>query len=640
MLFKVHNILLVAVLVLLAGCAGAPVESDKSVLTADQGELQDMLATLGPKARLRELDSRVAASSTPNKRAYYQLLAMELLMEYGRAEAVRKRFGSFKYRALDDSYRYRVKLLQAQLALADNKAPLALQKSPKNNIDYPLPIQIAILRTRAIALANQGYREESLMLRLQLDEILQQMLPAKKSAIEANHQVIWSSLQTVPEDVLRSLQKKDKILRGWIALVLAVGSAEEVGITRDMAIAAWQRRHEKHPATQTLAQNLRSRRQIDSQYPKAIALLLPLTGRYAGVAKAIRDGFMASYFSHDVAKRPLIQIYDTGDKELDVFESYKKAVADGAKLIIGPLRKESVARLTIADKLDVPVLALNYAPEQQASSNVVQFGLLPEDEARQAAELAIIKNQMRAIVYAPNTAYGNRLSQAFKERYEELSGEVLMIEKYSPESNDHGHPIQRSMNILQSKNRRSILSSVIKQRVKFEPHHRRDVEAIFLIANPRSARNFRAQLKFHGVGDVSLYAPSQAFSGIVNTREDRELDGLIFSDMPWTLQGKHNSLFAAAERHWPSVLHKYPRLYALGLDAYRIVPYLAHLQANPFERFPGLTGSIALTDSNLVRRELLWATFVKGYPEVLEFSSLEDLETAVSEDDISYLDEL
>ena len=630
--------LLTVLITSLIACSTAPRRPGQAV-TGTGGELQQVLAKLSPKARLQELDSRAATASIPSKQAYYQLLAMELLMEYGRADSVRQRLKALKIRALDQAYRYRVNLLQAQLALADNKIPLALQKLPKISPDYPLPIQAAILRTRAIALANQGYQEESLNLRLQLDKVLQQLLPARQREVQNNHEVIWSTLQTMPEDMLRSLQKTDdKILRGWIALALAVNSAEDVGVTRDMAIATWQRRFSKHPANQTLAKTLSSLRGYVAVYPKTIGLMLPLSGRFTPAAEAVRDGFMASYFNHDAAQRPKIEIYDTGGGADAIRDAYRQALADGVKLIVGPLQKEDVESLAKAQRLSVPVLALNYAPDGVNSRQVVQFGLLPEDEARQAAELAIIKDQTRAIVYTPNTAYGDRLSKAFSKRYKELGGDLLAIEKYSPESNDHSQPIQRSMNILQSKNRRSILSSVIKTGLKFEPHRRQDVEAIFLIADPRSARNFRAQLKFYGAGDVSIYAPSQAFSGIVNTHEDRELDGLVFTDMPWTLQGEHNRLFETIEQYWPGSLHKYPRLYALGLDAYRIIPYLARLQANPFERFPGLTGSIALSENNRVQRELLWATFVDGRPQVLEFTSLEDHELTDNEDDPSYLD--
>lgn len=307
-------------------------------------------------------------------------------------------------------------------------------------------------------------------------------------------------------------------------------------------------------------------------------------------------------------------------------------------MIIGPLQKEAVSKIINAKNIRIPVLALNYAnDEDNYSTNVVQFGLLPEDEARQAAELAIIKDQTRAIIFAPNNAYGTRLANAFAERYTELGGRVLTTEKYSPESDDHGHPIQRALNISQSATRDSILRAVLKVGTKFEPRRREDVGAIFLIASPQQARNFRTQLKYYNSGDVSIYATSQAYTGIVNTKTDRDSDGIVFTDMPWVLQGKANSNFAKVASHWPRELQKFPRLYALGLDAYRIIPYLARLHNNPYERFPGLTGNIALDVRNRIHRELLWATFTDGRAEMLEFASVEDHQLFDPESDISYL---
>lgn len=628
-------------LISLAGCASGPSKPGGGLSTSSLPmELDDSLAALSPKARLRELDNRAKQASFPAKRAYFQLLAMELLMGYGRADAVKKRLAEFKSRALDKAYTYRLDLLKAQLALANDQAPVALQKLPKNNIDYPLPVQANILRTRSIALSKLGYAEESLKVRLKLDEIYRQMLPGKTSAMEANHQVIWSSLQAMPKEALAILQKQFPVLEGWAALLDAVNSAQANGVSRDLAIANWQRRYAKHPAADTLAKTLQSHRNVVMKYPKSIAVLLPLAGRYSAPAQAIREGFFAAYYQHDAAEKPNVRIYDSGDTDESILQAYKQAVADGAQLVVGPLQKNAVANLVGVRNLPVPVLALNYAAENQYSSKLIQFGLLPEDEARQAAELAIIKDQTNAVIYAPSTKLGERLSLAFTERYTELGGKVLATERYAAKSPDHKYPIKRSLNILQSENRRSILNSVIKQRTEFEPRRREDVDAVFLVVNPGQARNFRSQLKFHDAGDISVYATSSAYSGTPNKRKDKDLDGLIFTDMPWTLQGKHNHHFAKADKLWPKTLNKYPRLYALGLDAYRIIPYLARLRANPFERFSGLTGSIALNEQNQIQRELLWATFVNGQPQIMEFTSIEDHSLTDLEDDISYLDNL
>lgn len=624
---------MLSLLLQLSGCAPTTTRPSMEAPLTEEGE------RVSPKERLREYDAKARAAAAPEQRAYYQLLAMELLIEYGQADEVRKRLDEFNPRALDKNHRYRIDLLQAQLALASDNVPLALQKLPKISDEYPLPIQAAVLRTRAIALAKLGYLHESLTIRLDLDRVLSK-LPEKESARHANHRVIWSILQATPTDALQSLPtQEDSMLLGWVELALNIRTAQESGLDRDLAVTNWINRFPRHPAVKTMAKTLLDQHDFISAHPDKLALLLPLSGRYAAQAKAIRDGFLTAYFGHDTPDRPAVQIYDTGGDPERAWQEYQRASQEGAALIVGPLEKEAVTRLIHAKNLKSPVLALNYAADDNRySSNLIQFGLLPEDEARQAAELAIIKEQTRAIIFTPNNAYGTRLANAFAERYTELGGRVLTTEKYSPENDDHGQPIQRALNISQSATRDSILRSVLKLGTKFEPRRREDVTAIFLVANPQQARNFRTQLKYYNSGDVSVYATSQSYTGTVNTKIDRDSDGIVFTDMPWVLQGQANSNFAKVARHWPRELQRFPRLYALGLDAYRIIPYLARLHNHPYERFPGLTGNIALDAStNRIHRELLWATFIDGRAEILEFASVEDHNLFDPESDISYL---
>lgn len=627
---------LIATVLYLAACAPAPTRPTISPIDAPHADA----TRPDPRVQLREYDTKAAAAKTPDQKAWYQLLAMELLMDYGRTDNVRERLDKFNLRALNRNEHYRVDLLIAQLALAGNNAPQALQKLPKNNPAYPPAIQANILRTRAIALSRLGYLSDSLNIRLRLDHILAQLPPDKAYAISANHQVIWSILQTMPEDALQAqlaAAEKDSALQGWIELIRNIRAATTSGLSRDLAVDNWIARFPRHPAVDTLGKTLRSQRELLSEYPNNLALLLPLTGRYAPQAKATRDGFLTAYYTHDSGRRPSVRIYDTGDDPGRILEHYQTAVQEGADMIVGPLEKEAVSALVKSRNLGIPVLALNYAEDDKAfSPGIVQFGLRPEDEARQAAELAIIKDQTKAIVFAPNNNFGERLTDAFAQRYTELGGKVLVVQKYSPNTDDHRDPIQRALNILQSNTRDSILRSVLKAGLKFEPRRREDVDAIFLIANPQHTRNFRSQLKFFNSGDVSVYASSQSYGGIVD-KGDRDSDGVVFTDMPWTLQGSTNSNFARIAEHWPRSLQRFPRIYALGLDAYRILPQLARLRANPHERFPGLTGSISLDYENRIHRELLWATFSNGRATVLEFASVEDHNLFDPEDDISYL---
>jgi outer membrane PBP1 activator LpoA protein len=620
---------------LLVSCGGGP----------RRGEIQDMELTpdsmapgMDPEARLRELYRLAETATQPVKKAYYTLQTAEWLMDLGRASEAEQWLASADLQALEQKHKYRIDLLQARLALAQDLAPVALQKLPQNDRSYPWQIQAAILRTRAIALTKLGYLVESLHVRLQLDAILQSSAKQNIPVLEQNHLAIWSLLQNMPDDMLQGLERTDPTLNGWIALTIRMRSAQPNQVGRDAALTEWLNKFKNHPAAATITRILQQKPELAAAYPGQLALLLPLGGRLAAPAKAIMNGLMAGYLSHDTKSRPILRVYDTGDDPAQIWLYYQQALQDGADMIIGPLHKTAVDELVNASRLKVPVLALNYSDNINAASDyVVQFGLLPEDEARQAAELAIIKSQKRALIFVPNNPLGVRLSETFAKRFRELGGEVLGSEQYSAETDDHGQPIQRGLGLLQSKNRNSILKSVLKHNIEFEPRRRSDVDAFFVVADPRHTRNLRAQLKFHDAGDVPVYATSRSFSGMAGDQHDRELDGIVFTDMPWVLQGKHNRNFATMAQYWPESMRGHARLYALGLDAYQLIPYLNLLQKNPFERFPGLTGNISLDENNRIHRESVWAKFAKGLPMMLEFNSLENRNLFQTEDDIMLL---
>lgn len=623
-------ILLLPFCLLLNACAPGGVRQAAPTATPDI-----LLLTPDPVARLAELEQLAASAPTGEKKAYYTLLIIELLMAQDKTKEVEERLAAADLNALGKQYIYRLELLDAQLALANDNAPLALQKLPQHNSAYPLPVQTAILDTRAEALARLGYLSDSLNVRLLLDRILQKAVPDKPEIAQPNQMAIWSLLETMPPDMLSTLDRRDPILNGWIDLSVRMRAARQAGTPPETAIAAWAVKYKNHPAAKTLIQALQTRTDLVTPHPGKLALVLPLSGRLAPPAKTILNGFLAGYFSHDAANRPVIRVYDCGEDPKQIWVHYQQAVQDGAEMVIGPLEKAAVNELLSVSRLQVPVLALNYGDDPEASSrHVIQFGLLPEDEARQAAELAIIKNQMNAIVFAPNNVIGTRLSDTFVARYTELGGKVLSVEKYAPGANDHSDPIQRALKINQSKNRNSILKSVLQRDLKFEPRRRSDAEAIFLIADPAQASNFRSQLKFFDSGDIAIYASSMSFSGIAD-KQDKDMDGIIFTDMPWTFQGKRNRQFAAALEHWPQQMQRYSRLYALGLDAYYIIPYLKLLKQYPFERFSGLTGNISLNDNNQIHRELTWGVFRKGSPELLEFKSLQEYNLFDLEDELA-----
>jgi outer membrane PBP1 activator LpoA protein len=70
-------------------------------------------------------------------------------------------------------------------------------------------------------------------------------------------------------------------------------------------------------------------------------------------------------------------------------------------------------------------------------------------------------------------------------------------------------------------------------------------------------------------------------------------------------------------------------LYALGIDAYRLVPYLGKLDQGMFGAYHGVTGNLSLSGDGHVNRTLRCAVFRKGLPVLLDLDTT-DTQAAVT----------
>jgi outer membrane PBP1 activator LpoA protein len=93
------------------------------------------------------------------------------------------------------------------------------------------------------------------------------------------------------------------------------------------------------------------------------------------------------------------------------------------------------------------------------------------------------------------------------------------------------------------------------------------------------------------------------------------MDDVIFCDLPWVLaEDGGNPLKAKTARLWPESFQQYTRLYALGVDAYNIIPHLNNLRQFRYEQYNGETGMLQLSETNRLYRQLQWARFGNGLP--------------------------
>ncbi len=603
---------IILTLTLLAACA----VPEKGIQDTDQQliEAANRLSE-GDNQGALSIYAELARNAEQPERDRFQLLALEAALTPDLLPTAKQYLAVLDDKHLSHEEQARKRLAMARIALIENHPGKALDALAFPTDKLSPVLQRTFLRTQAEATLASGLNLEAIQTYLQLEDLIEEPIEAQE-----NREALWAALiQTNSQDLYQwSARTQDPILKGWMELAYIANTTPVQGGELDRQLDAWAQAYPEHPANPGMLTQLRAQWAELQKYPAKIGVFLPLKGRIAPISQAVIDGLLAAYYDHPSdLQRPDIVFYDTSDTSSSIDRLYGQAIEDGVEFIIGPLNKDNVEKMANAVEMTVPVLALNALdPDMTPPENFYQFGLAPEDEARQAAERASIDGFEFGIAYAPRNNWGERILESFTQRYEELSGTVLSTGYFDPKSADYSSTIMRTLNLDKSKLRSRQVQTTIKQNVKFEPRRRQDVQFIFVAATPRQARLIKPQLKYHRSGDLPVYATSHVFSGEVNKNADRDLDGIVYSEIPWLIQNANPEPEIKAEltRLDPTASNKYPRLMALGVDSYRLIPYLPRLSVKNYEHFEGVTGNLSLDNDRQVHRQLKWARFNKGIP--------------------------
>ena len=358
--------------------------------------------------------------------------------------------------------------------------------------------------------------------------------------------------------------------------------------------------------------------------PKSIAILLPESGPYAQVAKAIKQGiFAAHYTENNNTKLHFIDTKAGINNDISMVKAaYERALKLNASIVIGPLDKTAIEILAESVSLSIPVIALNHLPVSQQVDNLYQFGLAPEDDAISAAKNAMAKGYKRAVIFSPNAEWGQRAASAFKKQWLIQGGVLVSQAIYNEDEHDYSSVITPVFDLSSSEQRYQSLKRTLNAAIKidFEPRRRQDIDIIFLVARPLKARQLVPQFKFHRSGQLPVIATSHAYSGTKNRQQDIDLNGLFINDIPWTFPEKaHNDLaYQTIKKQQPPSFNKLIRLYALGADAYRLTTQINQLSLSSNVNIKGATGLLSIDDRGYINRRLQWATFVRGKIKALD----------------------
>ena len=619
------GLLLLAALFALAACETRPPLRPEIAKPAEPptaasvktAELAEQAGEFVLAAREYEALARQAASP---QRQHYELKAVESLIKAGQAREAREKLRSVDTAGLDATFRARRQILEAQLAALEGRPDETLQllaqaeKTPNLN-----PALIAeIYRVRALAEVTLDRPLNAVRSLIAREDVI-----VAREVVTKNQQELWQILATLRRAQLDQELKatRDPALAGW--LELAIAALENAGSPAALAnaIDGWRKTHAAHPASDDFLKSITRPRPGQIGRVDRIALLLPLTSDYAQAAAAVRDGFLAMDAANRNPEKPKVSVIDTGADPARIVAAYETAVKDGAQLIVGPLGLEAVDNVVKKTALDVPTLLLSHATDDiDPGKTVFQFGLPPEQEATQAAERAWLDGHRQAAVLYPNSAWGRRMQTAFTGAWQRLGGIVVSEKDYLLDQSDYTDPVKRLLNITQSEARKDRLENVVKMKLKFEARPREDIHFIFLAADARHARLIKPQLSYHRASRVPVYATSHVFTGRGDPNKDTDLDGILFPDMPWMLvgDGRVAELRKTLQPNWPYAHSGLDRLFALGVDAYAVIPHLNRLSSENAMRFGGVTSGLSLGRGGRLHRQLLWAQFRKGVPALVD----------------------
>jgi len=342
--------------------------------------------------------------------------------------------------------------------------------------------------------------------------------------------------------------------------------------------------------------------------PAKIALLLPLSGSNAGLGNAILNAAQMALFETGSDQLTLVP-RDTRGTPAGAADAARSVVADGVKLILGPLLAAEVEAVTpIARDAHVNVIAFSTVTDL-AGDGIYLMGFLPRQEVVPEVAYARQRGIDRFAALAPNTPYGHLMAEALRDTAASAGASVTKIVFYDPAAGDLSTAI-------------AILLPAGPAPVTVPVAGAAQAAGLPAVAPPPVVPGFDALLLPEGGDQLRGIAEKLAGAGldtkatrllgsglwdVPDIGRDATLDGGWFAASPPDARRDFERRFRATYGQEP------PRLASLGYDAAALAAFLASGKFGPpFSRtaienpngFSGVDGLFRFTPGGLVQRAL------------------------------------
>lgn len=158
-----------------------------------------------------------------------------------------------------------------------------------------------------------------------------------------------------------------------------------------------------------------------------IALLLPMSGDSGAIGQTIANATTMALLDTN-ASNLRITTYDTAKGEA---VAARQAVADGNKLILGPLFADSIPAVVEATR-GRKIPAISFSNDASvAGGNVFVMGQIPEQSIRRTVQFARARGSSKFAVLAPEGDYGQRSVAALENALRQFGGTLTARQNYT-----------------------------------------------------------------------------------------------------------------------------------------------------------------------------------------------------------------
>lgn len=539
-------------------------------------------------------------------------------------------------------------ILAAKAAIAEQKSPLFIQ-GILNKIDITRrnSVKLDIELAKALLFVDMLEDAEVVNARLQQGQISRshqvalRILSAQLTAKQNRHvdtvrtlfqiltfhseqisdadtvliyDLIWQHILKLPPQTLRNFQNDfGPASQAWINLAVIIQQDLNDAERLPKSLNRWRNLYPQSINRSLLPDQVQQLLQMKPFNPNVIALILPMSGRLAKQSAAIKDGFLTAMGFGSGKKLVLL---DTDMLSLTQIE--EQLIEQKVEFIVGPLQKNKVnefqqsqvIRMLPRLNLNIPEIIPSVIPGVPAS---FYYSLAPEDEIEQAIEYFILNGVNRpAVIYADNRL-GRRLFNRFNSAWQQATDETAEAIAFRNKSK-LGEAVQSLLEVDDSRKRISEMKQIFGSRLETETRSRADIDAVYVIANSQQTRLIKPffDVNISAFGNrLPIYASSRSYLVDETQEQKRDLDGMVFTEMPWLIENTEpqlHQIYATIGEQQTQL----KKLFAFGYDAYQLLHALKQLAILPDEQLDGLTGKLSVATDLTITRELSWSRYTRG----------------------------